>query len=123
MKKRVIVLFMVLLVGLLSGCYREHVPQSGVWYCEEAGIQISMDKGTPSFVTVDGEQRRCGAGHNRGSSWIMMDVETAFGKYSLGEIIFEGDCVYFDEKTMIIRADQTDYVFTRMDRSIAGTEK
>ena len=111
---------LLLVLVLLCGCWREHVPQYGVWYCEDAGIQISMDKGTPSFVTVDGEQRRCGAEHDRGSSWIMMDVETAFGEYSLGEVIFEGDCVYFDEKTMIIRADQTDYVFTRMDHSMAG---
>lgn len=123
MKKRVIVLFMVLLVGLLSGCYREAVPQFGVWYCEEAEIQISMDKGTPSFVTVDGEQHLCDTDHDRGSSWLMLFVQIPFGKYSLDEIMFEGDCVYFDEKIMIIRADQTDYVFTRMDRSIAGTEK
>lgn len=115
MKKRAVVLLAIFLVSLLCGCYRERVPQNGVWYCEDAGIQISMDKGTPSFVTVDGEQRRCDEEHDRGSSWIMVFVETAFGKHSLGEVIFEGDCVYFDEKTMIIRADQTDYLFFRID--------
>ena len=108
----------VLLYGiflLILACARpaQILPDSGVWYCEELDITLNFDKGIGS-VPYGGLQMKGIIENDRGSDvFSVLNQDWENQHFFLGESMFAGTCIRFDEETMEVQKFRSEerYVF------------
>lgn len=119
MRFRTLCILTVAIAVTLTGCIQiaQTIPENGVFYCEE--LKITVDFDTPNcFTVVDGEEIHCAFGNDRGSRFVSVSNQDSTTKqYALGDKVFAGECVFFDEDTMVILEEwtQIEYTFKRID--------
>lgn len=108
--------FVILLicVVLLTGCLQiaQTIPDNGLWNCKELQITIDLESGQ-CFAIIDNTKINCAFCNDRGSEYVSVLCQDPKNKnYHLGESVFEGICIYYDEDIMIIREELTQIVYT-----------
>lgn len=107
------VLILALLI-LLSGCIQnvQLVPKEGIWHCEELGITVDFES-EKCFVLIDGVEINSSFRNNRGSNFISVsNQDTIIEDLHLGEILFSGECIRYDDTTMVISEYRTEIIYT-----------
>jgi len=94
------------LIHLALMCFfqdRTFVPESGIWFCDELQIQLSYEPGIVSYCVENGKKILCTNSTDRGSSaiYVLWQGEKTATK-SVGDMVFFGRCIGFDENKMHI---------------------
>lgn len=119
MKYCYMIIMILLFVAILVGCLQisETLPGEGLWYCEALHITANFDTGE-CFAITDNVKMDCAFSNDRGSEYIAIicqdfDCEDHY----LGQPIFEGRCIYYSDKEMVIREEETkrEYVFLKQE--------
>lgn len=120
MKRFVASLLLIVAISLLvAGCIRiaQTVPAEGVWHCAELEITVNCKTKYCSIV-IDGQKIKCAFSNDRGSRGVsVVNQDTSATEYYLGKALFEGECVYYDETTMVIceRFTEKNYTFYKIE--------
>lgn len=105
---------LLLVVILLTACWRRAIPDTGVWYCAEIGTRI--DFGSGYFLEVDGKEERGQIDSDRGSSYFMLWCEDQSSD-CFGRMYYTFKCIRCDETEMTVRDYDTgaEYTFVRVE--------
>lgn len=119
MRFRTLCILAIALSVILTGCIRvaQTIPEEGTFYCQELEITIDLNTRT-GFAVVDGDKINCAFGNDHGSRFIgVTNQQPGLETYYLGESIFSGECIHFDEDSMVVLEEwtQIEYTFKRID--------
>ena len=119
-KKLTCVLYILFLLGL-TGCYTEHTPTEGNWFCEDLQIHVSFSTGV-CHVTFDGQEIACCFENDRGSKYFSILVqETGVDNFPVGAIFFEAEHIKLHDNQWVVKENytNTEYIF----RKVSDTSK
>lgn len=120
--RKYLLILLVLLI-LLPGCITpaKTFPTEGIWYCKELNITLDFVAGT-GYITLNEEDIFCVIANNRGSKFIsILNQNEDTEEFYLGESVFSGKCIRYDNKELVIGESKTEtvYTFYRTDNSIS----
>ena len=121
MKNKKPLLVILLLIFLLPGCISpaKTFPSEGIWFCEKLNITLDFYLGTGSIL-LDGEEIFCVIVNQKGSKLIsLLNQNREIEEFYLGETVFFGSCIGYDDKVLTISEYRTEtiYTFYRIDNS------
>ena len=112
-KRSICLLIISALVFLFGGCSGSveeityHMPEDGIWYCEELGIEIVLDRenGTvkPSTVVINGETITCICVGEFNTPYLFLRCQdTDASKYKLAESIYWWTVIEYTENELVL---------------------
>lgn len=101
---------------LTAGHAASWVPEEGVWYCDDLGIQLSFSRGDETYAIIDGRKVQCACINDRGAADFSVLVQQRdVLNYDIGESVFWGKYISLSENEFVVEDCRTGarYVFIR----------
>lgn len=114
----VIILLFLWFVGLFltAGHTASWMPEEGVWYCEDLGIQLSFSQNNETYAIIDDRKVQCTWINNKGAADFSVLVQQSdVANYDIGDSIFWGTYVSLSENEFVVEDCNSGarYVFIR----------
>lgn len=126
-KRPFYLMFTIIVISLLSGCSGPskstdyHMPESGVWFCEELQVRLVFDEENgirkASTIIIDGEEIECLCTSELNTTYLFLicqEKDPPISKLYLGSTIYWWTVIDYTEDELTLEDYDTGQVYSFM---------